>query len=87
MLQVELSHLCGRKISHSEGFSVDIKTAASGDDLFFAAGMDPVIMDVTHAAEDNALGKGFWSVGIAAPELPEDRDEGVTDQGVDFVDK
>ncbi len=73
------------EISKTQGFRLDVKTTAAGDNIFFPAGMDAVITDIAHTAEDNGLRKGGRAFVIAGTELPKHRDQGIAHQGIDFV--
>ena len=52
-----------------------------------AVGVNAVVAHVAHPAQDDALGKAGRALGVAGPQLPQHRDQGVADQGVDFVEQ
>ena len=49
-------------------------------------GVDAVVPHVVYATQDDALRKQRRPLGVARPQLAQNRDQGVADQRVDFVD-
>lgn len=49
--------------------------------------MDAVIAQVAHSAEDDRLREMVGPLGIAGPQLTQQGDQGIADQGVDLVEE
>lgn len=49
--------------------------------------MDAIVADVAHPAQDHCLRKGAGTLWIAGAHLTQERDEPVTDQGVDLIEQ
>ena len=67
-------------------FSLDVEGAAPGDD-FAVGSVDAVVTHIAHAAQHHAQGEGFRALGVAGADLAQQRDQRVTHQRINFVQK
>ena len=51
------------------------------------AGMDAVVAQIAHPAQDDRLREVIRALGVAGAQLAQQRDQGVADQGVHLVEQ
>jgi len=74
------------EVAQAQRLGLDVEGAAAGDD-FVVGGVNPIVPHIAHAAQDDGLRKRAGPLGVAGADLAQQRNEGVADEGVHFVEK
>ncbi len=86
MLEVKRGDIFLAEITQPQRVGFDVEGAASGDDLV-VGGVDAVVAHVPDPAQEHRLREGMGTIRVAGPELAKQRDQGISHQGVHFVQK
>ena len=87
MLGEQRAHFGLREVAEAQGSGLDVERAATGDHGVLRGGLDPIVADVSHPAEHDAVREALGPLVITAPQLAQHRYQRVADQGVDLVDQ
>jgi hypothetical protein len=74
------------EVAQAQRLGLDVERAAAGDD-FLVGGVHAVVAHIAHAAQDDGLRERARALGIARADLAQQRNQGVADQRVHFVEQ